>query len=119
MSTPADSAGEPVAPWWHTLLVPAPIAIGSVASWSQNGLLNANIPGMSSKLSGYFIVPVGEWFVVHLIWLALRRGGLSFATLVAGCWQTPGAFFKDLGLAFGFIVVTIPLVGFLGHRMER
>jgi uncharacterized protein len=117
MITPADSTREPVAPWWHTLFVLAPIANGSVASWYQNGLPNANIPGMSSKLSGYFTVLVGEWFVVLLIWLALRRRGLSFATLVAGRWQTPGAFFKDLGLAFGFIVVTIPLVGLLGHLM--
>jgi uncharacterized protein len=114
---PADSAKEPVAPWWHTLLVLAPIAIGSVASWYQNGLPNANIPGMSSKLSGYFTVLVGEWFIVLLIWLALRRRGLSFATLVAGRWQTPGAFFKDLGLALGFSVVTIPLLGLLGHLL--
>jgi membrane protease YdiL (CAAX protease family) len=72
---------------------------------------------MSSKLSGYFTVLAEEWFIVLLIWLALRRRGLSFETLVSGRWQTPGAFFKDLGLAVGFIVVALPLVGLLMHLM--
>jgi uncharacterized protein len=113
--TASDSAREPVAPWWHTMLVVVLLAVGSVASWYQNGFPNANLPGMSSKLSGYFTVLVEEWFLVLLIWLALKRRGLSFGTLVSGRWQTPGAFFKDLGLAVGFIVVAIPLVGWLGH----
>jgi membrane protease YdiL (CAAX protease family) len=72
---------------------------------------------MSSKLSGYFTVLAEEWFIVLLIRLALRRRGLSFGTLVSGRWQTPGAFFKDLGLAVGFLVVAIPVVGLLGHLM--
>jgi uncharacterized protein len=115
--TASDSAKEPIAPWWHTVLVLAPVAVGSVASWYQNGLPNAHLPGMTSKLSGYLTVLVEEWFLVLLIWLALKRRGLSFGALVSGRWQTPGAFFKDLGLAVGFIVVAIPLVGLLGHLM--
>jgi uncharacterized protein len=115
VNTTADSKREPIAPWWHTLLVLAPLAIGSVASWYQNGFPNANIPGMNSKLSGYFTVLVEEWFLVLLIWLALKRRGFSFGALVPGRWQTPAEFFKDLGLGFGFIVVAIPLVGLLGH----
>jgi len=70
---------------------------------------------MSFRLSGYFTVLAEEWFIVLLIWLALRRRGLSFGTLVSGRWQTPAEFFKDLGLAVGFLVVAIPLVGFLAH----
>jgi CAAX protease family protein len=110
-----DSPREPIAPGWHTVLVLAPILLGSVASWYQNGLPNAHLPDMSSKLSGYLTVIVEEWFVVLLIWLALRRRGLSFGTLVSGRWQTAGAFFKDLGLGFGFMVVAIPLVGVLAR----
>jgi hypothetical protein len=40
-----DSAKEPIAPWWHTVLVLAPLALGSVASWRQQGLPNAHLPG--------------------------------------------------------------------------
>jgi len=113
----ADSAGKPIAPWWHTVLVLAPIAIGSVASAHQHGLEHVSVPGLSIRLSGYFTVLVQEWFVVLLIWLALRRRGLSLASLVSGRWPTPGAFFKDLGLAVGFVVVIILLLSFLPYLL--
>jgi len=113
MST--DTAREPIAPWWHTLLVLVPIAVGSVASWYQHGLSNAHVPGMSSRLSSYITVLVQEWCVVFLVWLALKRRGLSIGSLVSGRWQTLGAFFRDLGLAVGFLVVVVPLIGVLVH----
>jgi membrane protease YdiL (CAAX protease family) len=113
----ADTPRQPIAPWWHTLLVLAPIAIGSVASAYQHGLPNANLPGISHRLSSYFTVLVEEWFGVFLIWLALRRRGLSVGDLVSGRWQTPRAFFRDLGLAIGFMVVVVPLVGVAAYLL--
>src|SRR5215831_14579157 len=108
---------EAIAPWWHTVLVVVPIAIGSITSWYQHGLPNANLPGISPRLSSYFTVLAIEWFPVLLIWLALRRRGLSVSTLVSGRWQTLGMFFKDLGLAVGFLVVVVPLVGILASLL--
>jgi membrane protease YdiL (CAAX protease family) len=97
--------------WWHTVLVLAPIAIGSVASAYQHGLPNANLAGVSHRLSSSFTVLVEEWFGVFLVWLVLRRHGLAMGSLVSGHWQTPRAFFRDLGLAIGFMVVVVPVVG--------
>ena len=54
--TSVDTAREPIAPWWHTVLVLLPIAIASVASWYQHGLSNAHVPGISSRLSSYITV---------------------------------------------------------------
>ncbi len=113
----ADTPREPIAPWWHTVLVLAPIAIGSVASAYQHGLPNANLPGLSHRLSSYFTVLVEEWFGVFLVWLALRRRGLALGSLVSGHWQTPRAFFRDLGLAVAFMVVVVPLVGGLAYLL--
>ena len=113
--TCANTAGKPIAPWWHTLLVLGPLAVGSVASWCQHGLPNAQVPGISPRLSSYLTVLVQEWFVVLLIWLALKRRGLSIGSLVSGRWQTLSAFFRDLGLAVGFLVVAVPLIGVLVH----
>jgi hypothetical protein len=53
--------------------------------------------------------------VVLFIWLILRSRGLSIGNLVSGRWQTVGAFFRDFGLAVGFMVVAIPLGGLLIH----
>jgi len=75
------------------------------------------VPGISPRLSGYFTVLVGEWSVVLLISLALRRRGLSISSLVSGRWQTLGTFFRDLGLAVGFLVAAIPLVGGLAYLL--
>lgn len=113
----AGTSREPIAPWWHTVLVLAPIAVGSIASAYQHGLPNASLPGMSSRLSSYLTVLAEEWLPVLLIWLALRRRGLSIDALVSGRWQTLGAFFRDLGLAVGFMVVAIPLVGALAYLL--
>jgi CAAX protease family protein len=114
-SFPNESKGKPIAPWWHTVLVLLPLAIASVASAYQHGLPNANLPGISARLSSYFMVLAEEWFVVLLIWLALRQRGRSIATLVSGRWQTIGSFFKDLAVALGFLIVVVPVVGILAY----
>ncbi len=114
---PIVTASGPIAPWWHTVLVLLPIAIGSVAGYYQHGLPNANLPGMSSRLSGYLTVIVGEWLLILMIWLALRRRGSSISSLVSGRWQTLGNFFRDLGLALGFMVVVIPTVAVVMHLL--
>src|SRR5258706_14479356 len=108
---------EPIAPWWHTFLVMLPIAAGSIASGYQRGLPNANLPGISSKLSSYVTVLAIEWVPVLLIWMALRRRGLAFGTLVSGGWQTARAFFRDFGFGVGFMVVAIPLVGVVANSL--
>lgn len=112
-----DTRKHPIAPWWHTVLVIAPIAIASVASAYQHGLPNANLPGVSHRLSSYYTVLIEEWFGVFLVWLALRRRGLKVGSLVSGHWHSPRAFFRDLGLAVGFMVVVIPLVGALAYLL--
>jgi len=117
VTTSGDTSREPIAPWWPTVLVLLPIAVGSIASAYQHGFPNVNLPGMNSRLSGYFTVLVQEWFPVLLIWLALRRRGLSVGTLVSGRRQTAGAFFRDLGFGVGFMIVVIPVVGGLAYLL--
>src|SRR5262249_18663975 len=110
-------ARQPIAPWWHTVLVLAPIAIASVASAFQHGLPSANLPGVSHRLSSYVTVLAEEWFGVLLVWLALRRRGLTLGSLVSGCWQPLRAFYRDLGLAVGFLLVVVPLAGVLAYLL--
>jgi membrane protease YdiL (CAAX protease family) len=65
-------------------------------------------------------VLVIEWLPVLLIWRALKSRGLSLGTLVSGRWRTVGQFFRDLGLAVGFMAVALlviePLSNLLGAK---
>jgi membrane protease YdiL (CAAX protease family) len=115
--TSADTAREPIAPWWHTVLVLVPLALGSVASWYQHGLPNAHLPGLSPRLSSYITVLAQEWCGFLLVWLALKWRGSSIGSLVSGRWPTLGSFFKDLAIAVGFLIVVVPLVGVLAYLL--
>ena len=110
-----DTRYQSIAPWWHTVLVLLPIAIGSVASAYQHGLPNANVHGLSHRLSSYTTVLFEEWLGVLLVWLAVRHKGSTLGTLVSGKWQRPRDFFRDLGIAIGFMILVIPLGGVLAY----
>jgi membrane protease YdiL (CAAX protease family) len=107
---------EPLAPWWHTVLVLAALAGLSAASRHENGLPNLHLPGIGARLSSYLTVIAAEWLLVFLIWLALRRRGLSIGSLVSGRWPSAAAFFRDLGLALGFFVVVALPLSYLASR---
>lgn len=113
----AAAHAQPIAPSWHTVLVLAPVAIGSVASAYQHGLPNANLPGLSHRLSSYLTVLAEEWLGVFLVWLALRSRGLSIGSLVSGRWQSAHGFGNDLVLAIGFLVLVVPLAGVLAYLL--
>jgi len=106
---PADPTRGPIAPWWHTSLVILILAVGSIASFYEHGLPNLNLPGLSVHISGYLTVIAEELLLVLAIWLWLKRSRLSMAILTSGRWRTARAFFRDVGLAFGFLLVGIPL----------
>lgn len=105
-----ERSTEPIAPWWHTILVLAILSAGSFASAYQQGFPNLHLPGMNQRMSGYVTVLGEEWLLVLLVWWALRRRGLGFLELVRGSWRTAGSFFRDLGLGIGLIVIVVPLV---------
>jgi uncharacterized protein len=113
-----DPARLPIAPWWHTASVLIVLGVGSVASFYQHGFPNLNIPGLSVNLSGYLTVVAEEWFLVLLLWLWLKRKGLSMATLTSDRWRTPKAALRDLGFGLGFLVVGMPLIGGLSFLLR-
>jgi uncharacterized protein len=75
--TTAETPLEPIAPWWHTVLILGLVGSASLASFYQHGMPNLNLPGMSSRLSSYFTVIALEWVMAFIIWLELRRRGLT------------------------------------------
>jgi CAAX protease family protein len=113
-----DHTEASVASWWHTVIVLAGLAGLSLATGYQHGLPNAHIPGLPVRPSSYLTILAAEWLLVWLIWLPLRSRGLSLASLVSGRWDRPRSFFRDLGIAVGFVIVIVALeqlLGFLFH----
>jgi len=123
VTMPVETPLEPVAPWWHTVLVLAIVGGSSLASFYEHGLPNLYLPGMNWRLSGYFTVIALEWILVLVIWLALRSRGLTFDSLVGGSWRTLGNFFRDLGLGIALIVIAVPttsgLIYLLGVHSDK
>lgn len=118
LSTERDRKKEPIAAWWHTILVLFPLALGSAVSAHQHTLEHVNLPGMSFRLSAYLTVMTEEWLVVFLIWLALRRRGLPMSDLVSGGWPTPLAFLKDLAWAVGFLIVALSVTAIADRILQ-
>jgi uncharacterized protein len=112
---PRDAGIRAVAPGWHTLLILALFAIGSIAGAYQHGLPNAHFPGVSDRVSGYLTVLLEEWLAAALIWIALRSRGLTILSLVSGRWSRARDFLRDLAIAIGFTGVVIPLVAVLTY----
>jgi uncharacterized protein len=113
--TTTNETKTSVAPWWHTALVLLPFLVGSAVSAHQHTLEHVNLPGMSTRLSGYLTLLVEEWLAVLLVWLQGKRGGLSIGELVSGEWRNVRAFLKDLGLAIGFLVIGVPLLALMAR----
>jgi membrane protease YdiL (CAAX protease family) len=113
-----DAASEPIAPWWHTAFVLLILATGSVAGYYLHGFPNRHLPYVGARLSGYITSLAEEWLLVLLVWLWLKRRGLSIAHLSSGRWHNLRAFWRDLAFALGFLVVGIPLTSGLA-RLTR
>lgn len=115
IETPAATNGRDVAPVWHTALVLVPVAVLSIASWRQQGLPHLDIPGLNTRLSGYLTVLAVECVQAAIILLELRHRRRSLKDLIGGRWRGPREFFRDIGIAVGFVVIALPLGGLMMH----
>jgi membrane protease YdiL (CAAX protease family) len=108
---------EPVAPWWHTVLVLMVLGGVSVRSAMNHGLPGSAVPGLDARLSKYLLTIAMEWFLVLFIWMALKGRGLSLQSLVGGRWATVGSFFKDLGLGCVWALMGVVAIGAIAHLL--
>lgn len=104
---------SPVAPWWHTAIILSIFLGASLVSARQHGFERVDIPGLSTRLSGYVTVMVEEWVVVGLVWWALRRRKISLRSFIGGCWNNETDVAIDIGFAFALAVAAVVMAGVL------
>jgi len=105
------NASSPIDRLWQTALVLLPLCAGSIVSARQHTLEHLDVLGVSARLSGELTVMLEEWCAVLLLWLVLRRRGLSIGQLVGGHRRGLHGFLTDVGLAFAFTVVALVAMG--------
>jgi membrane protease YdiL (CAAX protease family) len=109
VSTPAagDIKPAPIAPVWHTLLITILILGNSFLGASK---LQGVGSGHASRLLLYGGTFITELVLFLLIWFGIRLRGVRMRDLISGRWKTVESFLLDVGLAVGFLVVSLLLL---------
>ena len=115
----AGASRESVAPWWHTLFIVAAVEGLSFAAYRQHGLPTIHFSFLGPRLSSYVTIVIAEWLLVFVIWIALRRRGLTISSLVGGRWSSAKDFFKDLGFALAFFALYALPVDVLSDHVAK
>lgn len=122
-STEADLTQKPhlelVAPLWHTGMVVIVLlglsAMGAVTAHFQAGSGPANV---KTRIPAYLVTIFMEWLVVGIIWLGIRRRGVTIKDLIGGAWNNPADLFRDFGIGVIFLLAALILLGLLAHILQ-
>jgi membrane protease YdiL (CAAX protease family) len=95
-----------IAPLWHTLLIVALILANSFAGSSKLGAVN----GPGSRIILYGGTFVTQFILILLVWFGIRSRGVKMRDLIGGRWKSVESFLLDVGLAAGFLVVSLLLL---------
>lgn len=95
------SSHRAVAPAWHTAVLVA-FLLGISALGARTGHFGGSRYG---RVGGYVWVMFLEWMMVAFIWYGVRRRGGRLSDLIGGRWTRLRDVFRDLGIAFGFLIV--------------
>jgi membrane protease YdiL (CAAX protease family) len=110
---PAGQKHAKVAPILHTLvLIVIILAFSLLGSSRQQRVSTAH--GRVILYSGTI---VWEWLMVGYIILGIRRRGLKLRDLIRGRWTSAGKFFADIGIAIGFWITAMFVLGAVGYLL--
>jgi hypothetical protein len=110
-AAPVPIQQQRIAPVWHTIglliLLSVPIVRG-IYQQSLGGP-NSQIFSNHSQVFLRFYIPVliYEWALAAYVYWGIRRGGTTLRELIGGRWARATDFFRDFGLAVGFLVAGV------------
>jgi CAAX protease family protein len=103
-----------VAPWLHTLLV---LALMLFISFYGSGGRQQQEVQRHGRLPAYISIMILEWLVVGLVWVGIRRRGVSMRELVGGKWDKFETALLDFGIAAGFWFVSLLVLAGAGYAL--
>lgn len=107
---------EPVAAPLHTVFLL--LVLTAVAGFGYLTVHHMASVGNVSHLRFYLPTMLWEWAAVGYIYWGLRRRGKSFRDIAGERWNSAGAFFIDTGIAFGFWVSALVILGIVAHSVH-
>lgn len=106
---------EPVASPLHTIGL---LLIIAAVGYFAYRMIHPMPAARANHLFSYSASIVWEWAAVGYIAWGIRRTGKSLRDLVRGSWQTVRGFLVDLGIAFGFWLAALVVLGILNHFLH-
>ena len=104
-----------VAETWHTIGL---ILIMTVwAALGYFGADRARAQQNPNRLVSYATTAAWEWAVVGYIAWGVRRRGMRFRELLGNRWKGVLDFFRDWGIAIGFWILSLVVLGTVGHGL--
>ncbi|HLH37094.1 MAG TPA: type II CAAX endopeptidase family protein [Alloacidobacterium sp.] len=105
---------RPIAPWWHTALLIAPVLLFSFLGGQRTAHQNI---GQHHVLQ-YVLTLVWEWVLAAVVWWGIRMRGVPLRQLL-GVWPTSGREWgQDLAIAAAFWIaasIVLAAIGMLLH----
>ena len=110
----APRADATVAPAWHTVVL-----IVVIAAWAGLGYFGTHRPPSQqqpNRLFTYIVTAGWEWLVVGYIAWGVRSHGIRFRELLGNRWKSFMDFLKDFGIAVGFWILALVVLGFVNFE---
>lgn len=98
---PGAIANRPIAPLWHTVLIVAILLGFSFLESNPNGVVMHG----GSRILLYGGTFLYELALFVLIWIWIRRSGMSMRELIGGRWTSVESFLIDVGIAVAFLIL--------------
>lgn len=120
MQPPVQEKRNLVAPIWHTILIIVVLLGNSfVSATLASKVTGAKATAITDKqrIIQYVFTIGFEFLLLFLVWIGLRLKRTRFSDLIGGRWRTPEAFLIDVGIAAGYWVVAIAVLGGLGYAL--
>ena len=104
-----------IAPAWHTAVVLL-VMLGFSLAGGLVGDLTTRGPHV--RVIEYLMVIVLETAIVAFIAYGVGRRGVRISELVGGRWARPVEFFRDCGIAIGFLLIGGGILQGLGYLLK-